>query len=190
MSNVDEDLTNEVSGMDATAEGEKEKDKKALKRAIISLVVKLIVIAACVYVFFFIVFGVRFAQNSDMSPAIRQGDLLLFYRLNESYNVGDVVIYEIDDVQYVNRVVAIAGDTVSFNNDGFITINGYAQQEDVHYETYVEWEEVGVEYELKVGEIFVLGDYRTECVDSRTHGTINCSDVLGNVITIIRKRNI
>jgi len=189
MGNVDEELTNQTDDKDVVkTEGEDE--KKKFKRAVIALLVKLLVIALCAYVFFFTVFGVRFAQNSDMSPAIRQGDLLLFYRLGNSYNVGDVVIYEIDGVQYVNRVVAIAGDTISFNNDGFITINGYAQQEDIHYETYVEWEDAGVEYELKVGEMFLLGDYRTECVDSRTHGTINCDDVLGNVITVIRKRNI
>ncbi len=45
-------------------------------------------------------------------------------------------------------------------------------------------------YEMRVREIFVLDDFRTEGNDSRMFGGLHESDLLGKVIYIFRRRGI
>ena len=47
------------------------------------------------------VLGVTFEYGSDMKPAIGDKDLLLYYRLQDSYTGGDVVVYEKRGVEMV-----------------------------------------------------------------------------------------
>ena len=57
------------------------------------------------------VFGLTFEYGSDMKPAIGDKDLLLYYRLQDSYTGGDVVVYEKRGVEMVGRIAAMPGET-------------------------------------------------------------------------------
>ncbi|MBQ8063628.1 MAG: S26 family signal peptidase [Clostridia bacterium] len=43
---------------------------------------------------------------------------------------------------------------------------------------------------LKEGEIFLLGDDRENAEDSRAFGAVKAEDTLGEVMTVLRRRNL
>jgi signal peptidase I len=49
---------------------------------------------------------------------------------------------------------------------------------------------VSFPYTVEEGSYFVLCDFRTASVDSRSYGTIPQSDLAGKVITLLRRRGI
>ena len=88
------------------------------------------------------------------------------------------------------RVVAVAGDTVDMTEDGLM-INGALQSEPNPMKQTLPYKE-GVEFpiKLKTGEVFLLGDDRENSEDSRIYGPVKSRETLGEVMTVIRRRNI
>ena len=126
-----------------------------------------------------------------MAPAIKDGDLVIFYRYTSSgYQPQDVVALMFNGQKQARRVVATAGDTVDITENGLV-VNGAPQQEPEIYQMTERYAD-GVSLPLTVpeGEIFVLGDARTGATDSRIYGCVKIEDTLGKVMTVIRRRNI
>ena len=95
-----------------------------------------------------------------MRPAVKDGDLVIFYRLDKEYVASDVVILKQGGETQVRRVIAVEGDTVDINENGLM-VNGAIQQETEIYGTTDRYAE-GVAFPLTVGEgqVFLLGDGR------------------------------
>ncbi len=125
-----------------------------------------------------------------MYPRVQDGDLVLFYRMDDTYTIDDVLTFTLNDTRYTARYVAMAGDVVNITEEGQLVINGNIQQEEIFYATFQT--DSGIEYPYTVPEncAFVLGDFRTSAVDSRTFGAVSLDDIDGNLITIIRRRSI
>ena len=126
-----------------------------------------------------------------MAPAIKDGDLVLFYRYtNAGYLPQDVVVMVIDGRMQVRRVVATASDTVDITEDGLM-INGSLQHEpEIYQETERYQEGVGFPLTVPEGQVFVLSDSRIGATDSRIYGCVKIEDTLGKVMTVIRRRSI
>ena len=126
-----------------------------------------------------------------MDPAVKDGDLVIYYRLDKNYIASDLLVLEKQGKTQVRRVVGIDGDKIDINRDHGLEINGYPQQEDnIYTETLPV---VGkTKFPLTVGteQVFVLGDNRKYAVDSRTYGCVDKSDTKGKVIAVIRRRNL
>lgn len=182
----------EVQGIEKNLEEEKEKEfnKRRFKLALKNLVLKLCIIAVACILFFFVIFGALVVSYVDMQPSIQRGDVVLYYRFSPEYNVGDVVIFELDGVKHISRIMAIANSTVVIPNNGDIEINGFNQGSNKYYETYIDKEYEGKEFEVGNNQFFVLGDNRIESEDSRNFGVLNKDDIIGKVITVIRKSDI
>ncbi len=93
--------------------------------------------------------------------------------------------------RFVCRVVAGPGDTVEISEDEALIVNGNTMIEtNIFYRTplYAGF----VEYPLTLGEgqYFVLADYRNGGADSRFTGAVNADEILGTVITIVRKNSL
>jgi signal peptidase I len=125
-----------------------------------------------------------------MTPAVKDGDLVMFYRLDKEYAAGDLTILSYQGEREVRRVVAIAGDTVDITKEGLL-INGAIQQELNIYEETPRYAE-GIDFPLTVGEgsVFVLGDSRENATDSRIYGAVRASDTEGTVVAIVRRRGL
>jgi len=126
-----------------------------------------------------------------MYPAIKDGDLVFFYRYGpDHYLPQDVVAVRLAGELQFRRVVATAGDTVDIA-DNRLVINGAPQQEPgilVKTDRYQE----GISFPLVVpeGQVFLLGDNRIESIDSRIYGCVEIEDILGKVMMLIRKRGV
>ena len=93
--------------------------------------------------------------------------------------------------QFISRVVAVAGDTVEVTEEGNLIINGSSMVEyGIFYSTYpyVGYTEYPVT--LGEGECFVLADSRQGGADSRFFGPVKTEEILGTVITILRRNNL
>jgi len=151
-------------------------------------ITSIVVIFLLLLVFFF---GIVRYQDASMYPAIKDGDLVVFQRYtSDRYLPQDVVALRFEEKTRFLRVVATAGDTVNVE-EGRLVINGAPQQETGITERTDRYQE-GIDFPLAVpeGQVFVLGDNRTESPDSRIFGCVEIKDTLGKVMMIIRKRGI
>ena len=93
---------------------------------------------------------------------------------------------------FVCRVVARPGDTVEISDAQRLVVNGNTIIEsNIFYQT-PEYDGGYVEYPLTLGddEYFVLADYRKNGADSRFFGAVREDEILGTVITIMRRNNL
>ena len=161
-------------------------DKQELKRGYLSLLFKLAVTAAVLLLFFSFVCLLWRVQGQEMFPAVRDGDLLLASRLDKQYSRGDVVIYEAEGQRHVGRIVARESDRLEITKDGNLTVNGAMQSEAVFYPTQAEQEDFSVQ--VPEGCVYILGDHRDACRDSRDFGPVPAEHVKGKVIGLLRIR--
>ena len=162
-----------------------------------SFFLRLIVFLLVLWVLFFQIMGVTICASADMHPRVDAGDMVLFYRLDKDVRAQDVIVIEkASDVAaepkvMVLRVVAAAGDTVEITEDARLVINGNTLIEpDIYYATprYEQFTDYPVT--LEEGQCFVLADSRNGGVDSRYFGPVSTDEILGTVITVIRRNNL
>lgn len=164
--------------------------KPSLLKDIGFLLLKIAVIILAFILIFTFMYGLYPNKDASMVPAIKDGDLVIFYRLDKDYDAGDTVVLEFEGVRQVRRVVATAGDTVDITEDGLM-VNGALQQESEIYETTHRYDN-GVDFPITLSErqIFVLGDSRENAADGRVYGAVEIKDTLGKVMAVLRRRNI
>jgi signal peptidase I len=169
---------------------EKKSRNQSVWKSLLLLLLKIASILLVLVLLFTFLFGIVRYQDPGMDPAIKDGDVCLFYRHNSGYLPQDIIALEYGGKTQIRRVIATAGDTVDISEEGLM-INGALQQELNVYQETQRYQE-GVDFPLTVpeGEVFVLGDNRTNATDSRIYGTEKIKDTLGKVMTIIRRRNL
>ncbi|MGI6201667.1 MAG: signal peptidase I [Christensenellales bacterium] len=160
-----------------------------LRRGYARLALQMLVIAAAAWLLLTQVFLIAQVRGGDMDPALRDGDLLLAFRLQGSYAQDDVVLYTAGGQRRVGRVVAREGDVVSLDESGALSVNGTTQSARIFYATYAK---EGLDYPVQVGPgcVFILGDHRTQAEDSRDFGPVPVADVQGKIITILRRQGL
>ena len=155
----------------------------------VNLVGKAAVMLLAAWLIFTQVFMLTQCPGMGMFPAVEDGDLVLAYRLHQTYEKGDVVVYTVDGTTYLGRIVGRETDVIYMDDSGTLQINGTNQGGEIMYPTYAK---PGTEYPYRVPEdsVYLLGDYRTQCEDSRDFGAIPMDDIQGKVITIVRRRGV
>lgn len=146
---------------------------------------KLLICTGIIVGLFTFVFGIRIVYGNYMYPAIRDGDLVITYKL-EPVNVGDVVLYEHSGSTQVGRVIASGGSKVSISDSGELMVNDGVLQEEIFYPT--EKGTVLYPYSIPANAYFVMNDFRSDTNDSRTFQAISENNLEGKVIFVIRRR--
>ena len=172
----------------------REKGVKRYQHFLLRILILLLVI----WLLFFVFIGVTHMPNADMYPRLDAGDLVLFYRLDTSPKFQDVVVYQVTDpngreTTLVSRVIAVPGDTVEVTESGAILVNGHSIAEPgIFYPGSLYLGQSAPSYPLTLGpdQFFVLGDKRDTATDSRSFGPVSREDLLGVVITILRRTNL
>lgn len=159
-------------------------------RDLLNLGIKVAAIALVFTLVFTFFYGIHRNTDPDMFPMVKDGDLVLFYRLDKDYAIGDLLLLDFQGERQVRRVVAQAGDIVDITGDGLM-VNGSLQEEPAIYQETLRYTG-GVTFPVTLGEgqVFVLGDARANATDSRVYGPVNTKDTLGTVITAIRRRHL
>ncbi len=135
------------------------------------------------------VFLVTQVDGQDMFPAVKDGDLALVFRLQQQYRREDVVAYEQGGRLRFGRIVGLPGDQVIIRPEGLLTVNGMQLSGEILFPTFPRTEDAFV-CDVPQGCYFILGDYRTQAVDSRDFGVIPQADLEGKLLTMMRRRQL
>ena len=166
----------------------KPKKKRTAKSYAISFFIKVFVTLIVLTVVFRFIAGVHICHTNCAYPTIRDGELILTYRLAD-LKQGTMIVYRRDGEVRFGRVIAFSGDKVNIFND-FISVNDYGISENAVYPTSPEGSAISYPYQVPENCVFVLNDFRSDISDSRTYGGIPLEDVEGAVVFTMRMRGI
>ncbi|MFI1739594.1 signal peptidase I [Streptomyces sioyaensis] len=113
--------------------------------------------------------------TDSMSPTITAGSRVLAQKVAGSeIRRGDVVIFKDSvwgDLPMVKRVVGVGGDKVACcTKQGRLTVNG-TPIEEPYLQGSGPASPVGFKAKVPAGQLFLLGDHRSDSMDSRVHLT-------------------
>lgn len=156
---------------------------------LVQFIQRLVIIAFAAWIFLTKIFVITQAHGQNMFPAVKDGDLIIAFRLQDKYQKDDIVVCTVDGKSYIGRIAANENDVINMDETGALTVNGTIQTGEIIYPTEAK---PGIEYPFRVpeGSFFLLGDYRTAATDSRDFGPVEKKDVKGKVITILRRRQL
>ena len=164
--------------------------KKPLRDLLI-LLLKIVILGGMLFIIFGFIFGLKRMDSLNMNPNLKEGDLLLYYRINQVYRENDIIVIDNNGKQQVYRIVATTDQTVDFNQEGQLLIDGYPETETTYYKTgQDDKSKIKFPYKVNDNEYFVLNDLRTDTNYSRTFGSIKKSQIKGKVIGKIQIRNL
>lgn len=159
------------------------------RKGYVNLVLRVVFLALAGWIMFTWIFLITQVRGNEMFPAVKDGDLVIAFRLQREYAKNDVVVYTADGKTHIGRIVARTTDVVMLDDSGKLLVNGTNQAGEILYPTYAK-EGLTYPYKVPVDHVFILGDYRTQTEDSRDFGPIPMENVEGKVITILRRRGL
>ena len=102
--------------------------KNQIKQELLFLILKVAAFVIFIAITLLFLFGISRCGDNSMSPNFKDGDIVVYYRLQKEYLQSDAVVVKKDGKTQVRRIIAKEGDKVDITENGLI-INGYAQQE-------------------------------------------------------------
>lgn len=164
------------------------KKKPGAGKALLRLLLKLGLLAAIGWALLSFVLGVFVVHSNDMYPALRDGDLLITYRIAAPAR-GEVVAYTVNGERRFGRVAGVAGDVIAMDAEGHYTVNGGVPYETIFYDTRSDPDSgIVYPYTVPAGTVFVLNDLRDNFGDSRRFGAIPLPDTDGSAALQLRRR--
>lgn len=159
---------------------ESKRDFRKTLKGIAGVLVVAAAIAALLVTRFFMLLEVN---GSSMMPTMRSGEIVFVYQTKE-VEAGDVIGFYYGGEILLKRVIGCAGDYIEIDQEGNVYVNG-----ELLDEPYVTEKNLGkcnqeFPYEVPENKVFVLGDNRTESVDSRVRaiGCVERSQIVGKVV--------
>ena len=164
----------------------------SLRRNLLGLIREILGLTVFLAVVFTFFFGVTVQHGNDMYPAIRDGDVILYYRTHELINT-EPCVYKSGGEVHTGRIAASAGTVISSTGDMQLTFDGVylpiSAADGIYERTYAAEGEI-LPAEVRPGYYFVLGDNRGSARDSRMLGQISKSGIRGRIIAVLRRRQI
>lgn len=122
-------------------------------------------------------------NGPSMMNTLHNGDVMILDKIG--MKLGgikrfDIVVIQTGKTKIIKRVIGLSGETISYKNNK-LYINGKEVSDNHSNEITYDFEEV----KIPDGEYYVLGDNRTDSVDSRILGTIPKNEILGHATFII-----
>lgn len=152
------------------------------RKALGGTVSVLIVVAAVAVLVATLFLPILQISGDSMSPTLKNDEIVLLTK-SRNFEKGDLIGFYYQGKILLKRVIAVPGDIVVMDADGNVYVN-----EELLEEPYLSEKSLGdcdLEFPFTVPETeyFVLGDRRSNSVDSRnsTIGTVKQDTIIGKV---------
>lgn len=141
---------------------------------------------AVIFILFRFVIGLSVVGGDSMNPTLEDGNVVVYYRLVSEYKPGDIVSVRIPSGEYyIKRVVATGGSSVDIMDGKLYVDDSEAEDEHAFGVTEEKTGAVIYPYNVREGNLFLLGDNREVSVDSRMFGEVNERQIKGKIIWVI-----
>lgn len=151
---------------------------KLLKELLPYIIIIIVVIIIRTFIFTPVV-----VNGPSMMNTLHNGDVMILDKIGmklSGIKRFDIVVIQTGKTKIIKRVIGMPGETISYH-DNKLYINGKEVSDNHSNEITYDFEEV----KIPDGEYYVLGDNRTDSVDSRILGTIPKNEILGHATFII-----
>lgn len=153
---------------------EEKKDNKILH--FIKEIIPYIIVIILVLLFKKFLYAPIRVNGESMMKTLHDGDIMILniidYKLH-GVKRFDIVVVDEGDELIIKRVIGLPGETVEYK-DNKLYINGKKVND-----KYASHETEDLSVLVPKGEYFVLGDNRTNSLDSRAFGTFSSKKILG-----------
>ena len=157
-----------------------EKEKKGLK--IIKEVIPYVIVIVLVLLFKKFVFAPIKVNGESMMNTLKDGDIMILniidYKMH-GLKRFDIVVVDEGEELIIKRVIGLPGEEVEYR-DNQLYINGKKVKDKYASQETEDFSEV-----VPKGEYFVLGDNRTNSLDSRVFGTFSSKKIKGKTSMIV-----
>ncbi|TCS94682.1 signal peptidase I [Hazenella coriacea] len=115
--------------------------------------------------------------GTSMEPTFQNGEVIVVEKTDQVKR-GEIVYFQYGSLRYIKRVIGVSGDQIEVKNNQ-IYVNGQPLRE-----PYVQQKQMESFGPITVPEqtLFVLGDDRSQSIDSRHMGFIPVKDLKGRVV--------
>ncbi len=152
------------------------------RQALRGTVSVLLVVAAVAVLITTLFLPILQISGDSMSPTLEHDEIVVLLK-TKKFERGDLIGFYYQGKILLKRVIALPGDEVAIDADGNVYVNG-----EVLEEPYVTEKELGdcdleFPYTVPGTSYFVLGDRRSNSVDSRNSvvGAISRDDIIGKI---------
>ena len=152
------------------------------RQALRGTVAVLVVVAAVAVLITTLFLPILQISGDSMSPTLEHDEIVILLKTKE-FQRGDLVGFYYQGKILLKRIIALPEDEVAIDADGNVYVNGELLEEP--YVTEKELGDCDLEFPYKVPgtSYFVMGDQRSNSVDSRNSaiGSISRDDIIGKV---------
>lgn len=155
------------------------------KKGMIGILKSKVFIAACVLVMIILVclliFPIYRIEDSSMYPTLREGDIVVALPIETKQ--GDIVAIRYNRMILIRRIISTGGQRFDMNPVGRIYIDTVEYEEPYISEFSRGVMDIDLPYEIPEERLFVMGDNRENCLDSRSSllGTVS-KDMIDGVL--------
>ncbi len=168
------------------AELERVRGRKRFLKLLYNTVASLIVVAAVAVLVSMLFLPALRVTGVSMTPTLHNDELVVCRRIG-GFEKGDIIAFYHNNKILLKRVIGVAGDVIDIKNDGSVYVNG--EKLDEPYVDSLSYGTCDIElpYQVPDNRYFVMGDHRSESIDSRTKeiGCIVEEMIIGKVIWCI-----
>ena len=121
-------------------------------------------------------------SGDSMAPTLEHDEIVILLKTND-FERGDIIGFYYQGKILLKRVIALPEDEVAIDAEGNVYVNGEILDEPYVTEKCLGDCDLEFPYKVPGTSYFVLGDQRTNSVDSRNSviGAVSRDDIIGKV---------
>ena len=156
--------------------------KTYYRQALRGTVSVLLVVAAIAVLITTLFLPILQISGDSMSPTLEHDEIVVLLK-TKKFDRGDLIGFYYQGKILLKRVIALPGDEVAIDAEGNVYVNGGLLEEDYVTDKGLGDCDLDFPYKVPGTSYFVLGDRRSNSVDSRNSavGAISRDDIIGRV---------
>ena len=152
------------------------------RQALRSTISVLVVVAAVAVLITTLFLPILQISGDSMSPTLEHDEIVVLLK-TKTFKRGDLIGFYYQGKILLKRVIALPDDEVLIDAEGNVYVNGEIQEEPYVTDKGLGDCDLEFPYKVPANGYFVLGDQRSNSVDSRNSaiGVISQEDIIGKI---------